>query len=170
MVSWQWILSAFVYLSVSFPTCNFSFFFNGHRILAWQVSCSFQSPKYVFYCLLASMIFLLKSEKHCWSQCSFIFSLQRWHFFLLAGLNIFFLSLLFKSLNLTDLVDVFFALGSLNSLNFWVDTFHQTWHVLMHCFFECCFWSYSSFQIFPMSLYMRPSAPSPVLPRRHPSS
>lgn len=61
MVSWQWILSAFVYLSVSFPTCNFSFFFNGHGILAWQVSCSFQSPKYVFYCLLASMIFLLKS-------------------------------------------------------------------------------------------------------------
>ena len=70
-------------------------------------------------------------------------------FFLLAGINIFFSSLVFSNLNLTDLVEVFFALGSLNFLNFWVDIFYQIWKVLMHHFFEYCFWP--SF-LFPASL------------------
>ena len=61
-------------LSVSFPTFNFNFFSSGSRIIAWWIFCSFQYLKVSFYYLLASMIF-------CWSQCSFIFFLQRWHFF-----------------------------------------------------------------------------------------
>ena len=57
--------------------------------------------------------------------------------------------MVFSNLNLTDLVEVFFALGSLNFLNFWVDIFYQIWKVLMHHFFEYCFWP--SF-LFPASL------------------